>query len=358
MSSKPINNQHNSRQAGVVSIMVTIILMIVISLLVLGFAQIARRNSRQALDEQLSSQAFYAAETGVNDATNLVRDALEGGQSVPTKDTCDAGTGQVAAFYSSLQPVLSAEDDIEYTCLMVDPTPTTLRYGDVGTTSVIIPVIPETGSMQSLQLTWQTKEDTSTPIDGCPTSAGGVFTPTSNWTCGYGVLRFDLVPVNGTFNSYDLQQRTMTTFVVPQSSGGSAAVPYANANGNANTRVGAQCNNTNCSISITSLTAGSYYMRVSSQYKNVSLQLSAIDSGNAVGLVGAQALIDSTGKAQDVLRRIQVHAPLSASGTSKNQMSDYAIWTNESLCKRFAIMEGYFQNFVTDVTSSSPMCQD
>lgn len=349
---------HKSKQAGVVSIMVTIILMIVISLLVLGFAQISRRNSRQALDQQLSTQAFYAAETGVNDATNLVRDALAASQNVPTKDTCDAGTGEVANFYSSLNPVLDADDGVEYTCLMVDPSPTTLRYGDVGTTSVIVPILPETGSLQSIQLTWQTKEDTATPIDGCPSSTSGVFTTSSVWTCGYGVLRFDLVPVDGTFNANDLQQRTMTTFAVPQSAGGSAAVPYANANPNANTRVGAQCNNTNCSINITSLTTGQYYMRISSQYKNVSLQVSATDAGSPVGLLGAQALIDSTGKAQDVLRRIQVHAPLSASGTSKNQMSDYALWTNESLCKRFAIMDGYFENYVSDVTSNNPMCQE
>lgn len=357
MSTKQLNSR-NIRQAGVVSIMVTMILMIVISLLVLGFAQISRRNSRQALDQQLSTQAFYAAETGVNDATNLVRDALSAGQNVPTKDTCEPGSAEVANFYSSLNPVLDAESNIEYTCLMVDPSPTTLRYGDVGTTSVIIPIVPETGSLNSIQLTWQTKEDTATPVDGCPTTTTGVFTTSSIWTCGYGVLRFDLVPTDGTFNSVDLQQRTMTTFVVPQSSGGSAAVAYANANSNANTRVGAQCNNTNCSMSITSLTAGRYHMRVSSQYKNVSLQVSAIDSGNPVGLLGAQALIDSTGKAQDVLRRIQVHAPLSASGTSKNQMSDYALWTNESVCKRFAIMDGYFENYVTDVTSNNPMCQD
>jgi Tfp pilus assembly protein PilX len=59
------------KQAGMVAIMVTMILMIVISLIVVGFAQISRRNQRQALDRQLSTQAFYAAETGVNDASDL-----------------------------------------------------------------------------------------------------------------------------------------------------------------------------------------------------------------------------------------------------------------------------------------------
>jgi len=39
-----------SKQRGMVAIMITMILMIVISLIVLGFAQISRRNQRQSLD--------------------------------------------------------------------------------------------------------------------------------------------------------------------------------------------------------------------------------------------------------------------------------------------------------------------
>ena len=62
-----------------VAILVTMNLMIVISLIVLGFAQISRRNQRQSLDRQLSTQAFYAAETAVNDAADLIKTAVQAG---------------------------------------------------------------------------------------------------------------------------------------------------------------------------------------------------------------------------------------------------------------------------------------
>ncbi|HSX32249.1 MAG TPA: pilus assembly PilX N-terminal domain-containing protein, partial [Candidatus Saccharimonadales bacterium] len=102
----------SAKESGMVAIMVTIILMIVISLIVLGFAQIARRNQRQSLDRQLSTQAFYAAETGVNDASKVIKAAIASGATVAAKPTCtDSGGGQ---YTTLLAPgsVLDAANDV------------------------------------------------------------------------------------------------------------------------------------------------------------------------------------------------------------------------------------------------------
>jgi hypothetical protein len=148
----------------------------------------------------------------------------------------------------------------------------------------------------------------------------------------------------------------MTVFAVPQASGGTGSITYA-AGGN-NAATGVTCTNTNCSLTVDVSSAGSanYYMRVSSIYKDVSMQLTATDGGGQVNLSGAQVLIDSTGKAQDVLRRIQVRAPIAP--TSRNQLPDYAMQSTSSVCKRFSIMQGYFQNSPSGVSdSSNPLCQ-
>lgn len=340
-----------NRETGMVSIMVTLILMIVISLLVVGFAQISRRNARQALDQQLSTQAFYAAETGVNDATRLIRNAIQEGNQVPAKDTCEIS----GSFYNSLQPVLDDDANVEYTCLMVDPAPPTLRFGDVGTTSVVVPLTPESGNLNTVTFTWQTKDETSTPLDDCPSSATNAFSPHDEWEdCGYGVLRFDLVPTDGTFNAATLQDRTMTSFLVPVE-GGESSIAFATGSSNANNRVATDCTNTECQMTVTGLSASQYYARVSSLYKNVSLQINATNASGPVGLVGAQAVVDATGKAQDVLRRIQVHVPLTAS--SNNQLSDHAIRSADSLCKRFSAMSGRFVNH-TGIAGANRLCND
>jgi Tfp pilus assembly protein PilV len=342
-------------QAGMVSIMTTMVLMIVISLIVLGFAQLSRRNQRETLDRQLSTQAFYAAESGVNDVRKRIRDALDSGTTVvPDKTGCtDTGVG---GFYAALNPDIDAAKNVRYTCLLVDASPEILRFSDVGTTSVVVPVTSSSGAaISEIRLDWQSKVTGGNPTAGCPTSTNNVFSPTTNWNCGYGVLRFDLVPVGGNFNADDLRTRTMTTFAVPFSSGGTSVIPYVPDVANDNRR-GVSCNASGCSLRINGLSQSNYYMRISSIYRNVGMQISATDAGGAsLGLTGAQAVVDSTGKAQDVLRRIQVHVPIRAS--SQNQLSDYAIQSTDAICKRFSVMDGYFDSDVSGVTSTNRLCR-
>ncbi len=350
--------KQQTKEAGMVSIMVTLILMIVLSLIVLGFAQVANRNQRQSLDRQLSTQAFYAAETGINDVRNLIATK---GTPVPKPD-CTNGSGAELAYYGAaggLNNAVNASQSVSYTCVMVDPTPDTLAYNDVGTTGTVVPVAAASGTIGRLKLSWQSKDGTPTPLTGCPASVTKTFSPTGSWTCGYGVLRFDLVPTSGSLNIAALQNTTMSSIVVPLSSGGSATYGYIANTSGSNDVLKGLCTNTGCSLTITGLSSTQYYLRVSSTYKDASLQINIADAANnPLDFTGAQALIDSTGKAQDVLRRVQVHVPLATSG---NQLPDYAIESTDSVCKRFAVMSNYFTSFVASVAPTiaadgNPLC--
>lgn len=355
MSSKcTASKQLRSAEQGMVAIMTTMVLIIVISLIVLGFAQLSRRNQREALDRQLSTQAFYAAETGVNDARKRIDDALASGASIPEKDTC-TGSGP-AGFYASLNPDIDSDKNVRYTCLLVDPAPSMLRYSDIGTNSTVVPLISSSGdAISRVALSWQAKVD-GDPLTGCPVKTDQVFSPTGNWQCGYGVLRFDLVPTAGNKNIASLQNETMTTFAVPFASGGATRVSYAAGGASSNVRTGVRCTGDRCSLEVTGLNQNNYHMRISSLYRNVALQITAYnESGSALGLKDVQAVIDVTGKAQDVLRRIQVHVPLR--GSSRNLLADYALQTTDSVCKRFVAMDGYFGNSAASGTGSGRLCQ-
>lgn len=343
----------SSNQKGMISIMTTMVLMIVISLIVLGFSQIARRNQRESLDRQLSTQAFYAAETGVNDVRELMRNAINNGNTVPDKTGCtDTGVG---GFYAALDPDIDPAKGIKYSCLLVDPSPTELNY-TIGSVSSVVPLISGNGSnFNSVTLEWESKA-TGNPMTGCPANATNVFVAKTNWACGYGVLRFDFVPTAGNFNADTLQNNTMTAFAVPVTAGGTATRAYAPGSANGNSRFGASCNATRCTLTINGLNQNAYHMRVSSIYKDVDLKITATRAGGgAAELSGAQAVIDSTGRAQDVLRRIQVNVPLRP--TSKNELSDFAIQSTDAICKRYTVMNGYFDNTVTGVTSTNRLCQ-
>jgi hypothetical protein len=352
MSTKTSSKQTSLRERGMVSIMVTMILMIVLSLIVIGFAQIARRNSRQSLDRQLSTSAFYAAEAGVND----VRDLITRFGVPPEKPDCTNGSGAAATYYSNLpSAVLDATANIRYTCVMVDPSLTTLPY-TLGYTGTVVPLVAESGTINNLTFTWNKSTTSATPTSGC----NGNLTSATTWTCGYAALRIDLVPTSGALNN-GMSANTMSSWLIPVNSGGGTTAAF-NTTGS-NSRISTRCTNTNCTLTINSgLGGNSYYLRVMSQYyQNVEFQLSATNgAGSPVSLVGAQVLIDVTGKSQDVLRRVQVRVP--ADGSSQNLTSDFAVKTTDSICKRFDIMTNRYQsdagNAVPTMDSSgNPFCR-
>lgn len=352
MKTTPQTKRQQASEAGMVSIMVTMILMIIISLLVLGFAQVSRRNQRQSLDRQLSTQAFYAAESGVNDTRNLISNALDSGTVIPPKNSCtDTGNG----FYSSLNKNLTG--NVSYSCVLVNPSPKQLSYNSITQNGTVIPMISGNGAnFSEVTIKLTTKTGSTTPSNGCKTTITNVFTPTTTWTCGYGVLRFDLVPVTGNKSTADLQSQVRTVFAVPFTPNVNAGGSY-NFASQGNVVRGMACNNTECSITIAGLSVDKYYMRVQSMYQDVALTMTGRDSNGADATFnGAQIVIDSTGKAEDVLRRIQVHIPSNGDG-NKNQLPDNALQSTDSVCKRFATMDGYFSN-KSDAAGTNTLCTD
>jgi Tfp pilus assembly protein PilX len=361
-------------QEGVVSLLVTMVLMIVVSLIALGFAQVARRNQGQQLDQQLSTQAFYAAESGVNDAAQIVTTELNAPNNVPannlSRTTCTAGGYNNVYLPLNTHAALGTNaENVSYTCVLINPTPGAIQT-DISTTSKIIPV-NATSNITGINLMWSTKKTTTTPANSCPTSVK-LPTATAWGNCGMGVLRVDLVPVDNSAptNATTLAKEALTFFVVPMAPGGAGStntVTYGGASSstsNTNNIVGVDCQNTgpNCTVKIN--TAGythqAYDMRVSSEYEDSALEVTATGATGALPLSGAQVVIDATGKAQNVVRRIQVYVPI---GVESNQLSDYAIESTDSICKRYVVMTGYYANEIgalginANNPTLDPLCQ-
>lgn len=324
------------------------ILIIVLSLIVLGFAQNARRNQRETLDRQLSTQAFYAAESGINDARSIIQSSTP---PISSKTTCaSTGTGNVYLPLIS-NATIDAAHKVAYTCVLINASPTELDYNDLNSTGTLVPLFSSNGApLGSITLEWQSKSGSAAPITGCLSSTANVFTPANTWTCGYGVLRYDLVPVNGNQNATTLSAGTQTVFGVPFVPGVPTGINSLNYNPGANSVSGIACTNTECKLTITNLTGSQYYLRLVSIYQDVAMK---ITNGN--GLSGAQVMVDSTGKAQDVLRRIQVRFPINPNG-SKNLLPDNALQSTDSICKRFSAMNNYFALNNT-VTGTNALCQ-
>lgn len=345
-----------SNEKGLVSITVTVILMLVISITVLSFAQIIRREQRQALDNQLSSQAFYAAESGINDARRFI--ATLGTATPPPKTLC----GPEGVYTATALPMtIDAATNTSYSCLLINGSPKSLKY-DVSTSeaSKIIPIRTEGAAIKDLEISWSPSTNND-PLNGCPSRISSNLPAANRWTwmsptatlwpCkGYGIVRIDITPTNASVTTplsrEPLMANTFTAFLTPTVNG-TGSVNYrggGNINGgdtNQGARPEARCDTTTCKITILGLGGNNYFARISAVYRDAGV--SVVAKGNAnqdLALTGAQILIDSTGRSQDVLRRIQVRIPLVNDGLH----ADYAIQSTDSVCKQFTTYPGMPNN--------------
>jgi hypothetical protein len=343
-----------NNERGMISITVTVVFIMVISLTVLGFSQVTRRNSREALDRQLSAQAFYAAEVGINDARNKIANLVENNQQIDNQTDCKKDWNTPGGYTKNSGQVDPA-NGVSYTCTLVKSNLSNIQESNVGGGSVILPLNASTGTLGAPVMKW--KPSTSVvgkSINDCPQPSGGEpwtkFPKTSAWNnCPFGVLRIDITPNNtATVQSVDAAiANTMTIFVYP-SSGNPSSPPMAYYKDhpvagriNQGLVVPAACSNTECSLQLAQLDFQKAYMRVRSIYRStqmfeINAQTSDIGSGPAYSF-DAQIEIDVTGKAQDVLRRMRVRVSKTggSSRTDVNGFSDYALQAGDSICKRF-----------------------
>ena len=314
----------NKNESGLASIVIAVLIIIIISTLVLGFLQIIRREQRKSLDRQLSSQAFYAAESGVNDAAK----AISQQNYSADKTACAPLSSGPAAITGASSNILSATNNVRYTCLLINQKPGSLTYKSIKTDrSTSFPIVASDGAaITGVTLNWR---DTTAGFASFRGPVDNKFTPKAVWG-SVGILRVDIVPT-GNLNHNSLLAGGRTYYLYPNAGSGVAGTVDMNAEPSG-AIVNGQCNAAaGCAVKIVNVPGGTYYVRVLSMYKPVSLIVTATDATNAAkNLVGAQTLVDATGKAADVARRIQVTIP-----RENSDLPDYVVATMDSLCKKF-----------------------
>lgn len=323
-------------QRGLASILVTLILMLIISLIVVGFARLARREQRQTLDDQLSTQAFYAAESGINDAVQALKsNPALGGNYTGCGDFGSAAFGAGAAAKSTLD----SGTGVKYTCLLVNMAPDNLKYNPVNTdNSTIVSITPQSGQLvNSVTIGWQDPDPANkTFCTGTDQFKPQAYTPASQqWPCPTGVLRADVLPGSAVGNRATLNSASKTVFLFPSSSADSFNYDTDGSGEVVTGNCDATHTPTYCSATISFGTNQSQvYLRLRSIYRSTSVNITATKStGGAATLTGTQAIVDATGQARDVLRRIQVRVPIGGQGT----IPEYAIQSGDSICKRLLI---------------------
>jgi hypothetical protein len=315
--------QLGGNEEGFAALVIAIVLVLVLSLLTVGFAELMRKEERSALDKHLSNQAFYNAESGINDAEK----AINAGYTL-AKTTCspltDADiatmtdpTVKAAAAYLKNNQIDSSGN--AYSCLLINPAPSTLEYSSVDDSDSVIvringvnPADPtQPALIKTIVINWQDADGGASFVP-----SGNSFNKAADWPASTGVMRIGVTPLaSGLIDRADLTGNTFSAFLYPNASTSapnSATASHTNdasgdlVNGNCDTSRRPEY----CRVDISDLGQANYLLSLRSIYRHsrVTIQIYGFD-GSQLRIKNAQTVVDATGKAQDILKRVQVRIP-------------------------------------------------
>jgi Tfp pilus assembly protein PilX len=342
------NIKHNEQ--GFASIVIALVLIIVLALLTVGFAQLARREQQNALDKQLATQANYAAETGYNDAYNDIKsgaiydNTLSGGTTDASATHCmtssptqPGGNDPLPAAALTATPTINNNSGVKYTCLLVTINTPNLEISGMEQGTGKHATFGTNDNLSTITIKWGSADGHN---GAYPSSYSTVKFPSlANWKSGANgyppVIGFSLTPTNS-LDEDTLVSKTSNAYLYPSSASsgnidaGSLASQAQVIDGN--------CSGTGaypCHVTLTGLGNQAYVMHVLDYYDTSNILITATTPSGAATFTG-EPIIDVTGKAQDVLKRLQYRVFTNGGNEGAN---DNAVLPNgaleaQNLCKR------------------------
>ena len=337
-------------QRGLAALTITLFILIVLTLVMLAFSQIARREQRQSLDRQLSDSARNVAESGINDTIRYVRDPAN---QIPLetmdykRDDCSEPLPSTIS--STLDDDTGGNAVLRLSCILFDRAPSTLEYSAIDTYrgELISLRTSEGPSPNSVTFEWH-DTDGGSIFTGCAQAgdAAALITyptkETYSANCDAGMLKLLFMPVNndGSITREELVDDSFSVYLRPVngSPGSGNTVSYQRHANGPNTQgfvVPADCGSGKCKVTINNIpTFSGLYLRISSIYNNSATTITGATAANpAARFSEAQIMIDSTGRANDVLKRLQARVPL----YERYDTPRYVLESMNGICKRLGV---------------------
>jgi hypothetical protein len=382
---------------GAVSLFIVVFSALLMTVVTVSFVTLMITNQQHATENDLSQSALDSAQAGVEDAKRalLEFESQCGGSTsgscapiVTAMSTCNGIFGAISVAGASNGSVVNVGDasdasyQQEYTCVKVilntDDYLGTLSAGQ----SVIVP-LTATGSFDTVQLSWYNPTDLQN-VSGDTVSLGSV-SPTpqllsqANWPANRpSILRTELMQFDSsdgfTLNQFDSnssgQSDAATMFLYPTSGAINGGLPPSDpspvslytaretSEGTTGTTpfdIPCQSSLTNggyaCSVNFTlpqAIGGGTAisFLRLTALYNATHFEVKLLSSGNVVDFQGVQPEIDSTGRSNDVYRRVATRV---VPADQAFPYPDDAVETTGNFCKDF-----FVSNNVPDTSVCTP----
>jgi len=367
-------------QRGLASIIIVFMLIIIVTLITVGFSRLMNRALQVSVNKQLSASADYAAQSGINDAVAYV-------QANPTKTVSQCGelitsggtglrfgdNGEATADLS-----LSGDQSTRYTCVLIDPAPGDVVYQALPPYESQVVKLNTASPPTSLMFSWRSGGADSSKREFV---TGGLqnFLDENLWgTRSYApVLRISLFPVNSSGLPVPTPASVRTYYLYPNS--GSSTVGAANYStdptgsirpGNCDVDpatpttmaggfpVGSADYDCNTVITnIPALPGGYYYAKLTPLYNQTDVKIQANNGAAQIKFQGVQSVVDVTAKANSAVKRLQARVATGGeSGYDDNNLPESAIRSADAICKRIIVPSSNPDILQIDNPNNVPSC--
>lgn len=342
------------QESGVVSLFTVIFFTILVTVLTVGFVRIMVNERRQSTDEDLTTRAYYAAESGVEDA----RRALQ--QYYPTaadRAKLNAGSCDAPVGYSK---TIATNPNVGYSCMLLDLNPPDIQAtlpGDGNSMQWAIRSAND-ANFNKLRISWHSLSDDVDGDNVAFRATGSQNPPYTSWKDGSGVaypamLRLQMFgyPKSGTFGRAQLEALNRVGFLNPTTSSSSGDFPINNLDANTAPQ------DTRCTTDSTvfggyacqatiiidpGINPGSNYvfLRLKGLYdqNGTKVKIELLNGSTVVNTQDGQAIVDVTGRAGDVFRRVQSRVSLPGS-VDTSLLPEFAVESGDDICKRFEVTD-------------------
>lgn len=376
MTNKKQLNKH--RQQGAVSLFVVIFATLLMLIITLSFIQLMIKDQRQATASDLSQSAYDSAQSGVEDAKRLLLlDQSCRSNAAPSAVNCTAVANAVdSGECNTVAAIFGNPEDSEtvvqqdegdsalqqaYTCVKIDATTDDYK-GQVDVNQSNMVPIKGVSEFDRIQVSWFTREDisaTSSLDIGFPSTGSSVSLPRVGARWGVNnpaLLRTQLMQMGTDFSLADFndsqagnKSNANTLFLYPTSAGATTMSFALDARrSGSGAPQPTRCiedfslGEYACTVTITLPTPidgntadRNAYLRLSALYNGAHYKVQLLRGSTPVSFDRVQPEVDSTGRANDMFRRVKSRVEFK----SEFMYPEAAIDLVGDLCKNFIITD-------------------
>ena len=361
----------NKYSKGAVSIFVVITTALLITVVTVSFTRLMIRDQQRASDTDLSQSAYDAALAGVEDAKRaLVRyRQLPASNSLSTLDLSECNAiSQILTGDSTGSEVMIGQSSLDqaYTCVQID-TLTDDFIGSARADRTQLVPLAASGQFDRVKIEWFSRDDIpeNGTIDVPANGSSSDLPASSDWVQNRPpVLETQLIQTHSSFNLNQFdntsggRSNANTLFLYPKQLASSPIRNFMDDSRRnaASSPIDVRCDTAllselyACSaiIQLPAPIAGSAgsrsnaYLRLVPRYNSTHFRVTMLNGSNTVQFDGVQPTVDSTGRANDLFRRVSARIEAGADTTA---YPDAAFDVRGNFCKTFMVTDtttGYF----------------